>query len=236
MRHNELKTKILKGILDLESFTVSELCAVSGLKRDQVYSELSKLQQEGVITHQTIQSPNSDGKQAAHRPLNLYQLVNDPRKREWVFEQIAPFLNVSIPTQYIETETAKKISRELDKIDLEIEEILNAHQTEFVNSAVMIGVNKMLIKRLRERLASVRDELELAIYESNTLVDPNITPEHPLVIDSKRWRQYSKKLTKLQYQINKSPTQLKRYAVSYKSPKIKVVRTKPITQSIMNFL
>lgn len=201
MRHNELKTKILKSILDLESFTVSELCALSGLERDQVYGELSKLQRDGVITSKTVQSSSSDKKQAAHRPLNLYQLVSDPTKRKQVIEQISPFLEAPIETQYIETDTAQKANRELNMIDLEIEKLqTGTHQYSSLWSEQKLAKVQVQIKELRERLSDVRDELELAIYESNTLVDASTTPDHPLIVDSKRWRQYSEKVEKLEYQ------------------------------------
>jgi predicted ArsR family transcriptional regulator len=182
MRHNELKTRVRNAVLELDNFTVAELCDRAEVKPDQVYEELAKLKREGFLTSETV-SLRADEQRKRHRPLNLYRLVPDPEKRQQLAREIAPFVSAAAPALE-RSAAAQRAHLALDEIDLELERTTDAPSHD---AAV-----KTRLESLQEKLASVRNDLETAYYESGITAEPESS--HPVVVDSRRWQLYSTRL------------------------------------------
>src|SRR5882757_802213 len=85
---NQTRLKILASILELERFTVAELCINAGLSRSQVYRELSALDKSGALTSKPIRP---EGKGQAFRPTKLYHLSTEPSVRQGFVREIGSF-------------------------------------------------------------------------------------------------------------------------------------------------
>jgi hypothetical protein len=175
--HNGLQSKIWSGVIELGTFTVSELCEHIGLERDSVYDTLSKLSKENFLTKQSLPIENPEGKKARHRPVTLYSITQDPQKRRELADKLAEFApakRVSIPG--LGVAAIARADDALNEISVQIAELAKkpiSHQED--RNTVCTEANELL-----SRLALVRDDLELAFYEAGS--------SHHLELTAKRWK------------------------------------------------
>lgn len=91
----QFKAAVYNAILLNRRFTVPQLCAWTSLTREQVYSHLFQLRQEGFLETETESVDTSDEKRPAHRPLTLYRVTQDREKRALLAQRVAPFLRLA---------------------------------------------------------------------------------------------------------------------------------------------
>src|SRR5580704_7637993 len=90
MNANETKIKILCAVLQLERFTIADLCLHTGLERPQVYREIADLQKRELLSSSTLVKPGEA--LPPHRAPKLYRLSPEPGKRAELQEEVNRFL------------------------------------------------------------------------------------------------------------------------------------------------
>lgn len=81
-----VKARIRQAALELESFTIEDLCSRIDLEPEQVYHEIAHLKRGGFLTAEGAYQPGRDDQHAPHRPKNLYRLAEDSEKRYKITE------------------------------------------------------------------------------------------------------------------------------------------------------
>src|ERR1035438_6919838 len=87
-RQTKARARIRKAVLQLESFTVEELCLRTGLKREYVYHELAQLKKDGYLDSETFHESDPDRVRPSRRPKNIYRLTQDPAKKYRLSESV----------------------------------------------------------------------------------------------------------------------------------------------------
>lgn len=165
---NQTRLKILSSILELERFTVAELCRNAGLSRSQVYRELSILDKSRALTSKPIRP---EGKGPAFRPTKLYELSSDPAVRQDFVREIGSFLpTFEDPSSNHHLRLAKKVRDELD-LSLNSEAISQMSNAAF-------GVWE---KQCKEAIAQAEKSIQRANWESETDFSVGDHSKHPVI-------------------------------------------------------
>ena len=193
MVHGELKMRLWTSMLDLEAFTVAELAEHAGVEQSQTYSELATLQKQGILLAESIQSA------ARHRPLNIYRVTGDSKLRqEFLDIYLAPRLLLSRKAasgSLRESEASRQAHVLLDEIDVEICQL---ELQPYVSSWHLPKNIDGQVKEIRVKLGKARSYLETAIYEFGLEDDKTAAPDHPVMIDAKRFRHFSSRTETLE--------------------------------------
>jgi predicted ArsR family transcriptional regulator len=86
---NEVRVNIRHNVLLLKTFTVPKLRAVTGLNRQSIYTEIRRMEQEGLVSRVGIEERKKET--AGGRPPVIYQLTSDPEKRFEVLQSVRAF-------------------------------------------------------------------------------------------------------------------------------------------------
>jgi predicted ArsR family transcriptional regulator len=102
LRSQTVKATIRCAVLDQKTFSIAQICAQTGLHRDQIYHELAQLKKDGFLTSQPLHLSRPDTVRSARRPENLYQLTSDPIKLYQLAEGM-PLAVVALARRALET-------------------------------------------------------------------------------------------------------------------------------------
>lgn len=157
-RHGEVKARIYKAILLDEMFTVSELCANTGLRADQVYPLLAKLRRDRYLLAECVPGTT----RAAHRPNLVYKLTADAEKRRVLSDEIAPFLHLSQET-LSQAPVLERAEHHMTILAERLEELAPRLESPEVQQLHALHEDTT---RLQADVAVLKDDLEIAWYES----------------------------------------------------------------------
>lgn len=156
--HGEVKARLYRRILLDRVFTVTELCANSGLRTEQVYPLLAKLRRSGYLTAESI---HGESKRRPHRPILLYTLSEDPEKRKQLAEEIRPFLQLESQIK-VESKALERLQQNL-LIWIARFQRLPALTEKF--SLVQMDKVASFIRDFELRVSELKNDIEIAWYE-----------------------------------------------------------------------
>jgi len=167
---NQTRLKILASVLELESFTVAELCLHAGLERSMVYRELSNLQQNGTLTSGSAVAKGEAGPR--HCPPKRYELTTDSGKRDELESELESFL-----PDFEEAQSNRHLKK--------AQEVLNLVSVDLLASKLRSLADTELNRwerGLKGRLAEAQKELDRATWESETDFSEEEASDHPILL------------------------------------------------------
>ena len=156
--HGEVKAKIYKAILLDQIFTVSELCANTGLRSNQIYPVLAKLRRSRTLVVERVPT----AAKRANRPTLLYKLTEDAGKRRELADEIAPFLHLSQET-LSQSPALERVRRRLPDLAESSQKLLVPLESLGIQQLQTLGDEA---KHAQNRFAELKEDLEIAWYES----------------------------------------------------------------------
>ena len=203
--HGEIRTQVLYFALQNPGFTVPELCARTGLSRDQVYPLLADLLKAELLVKKEIKPP-AGTKRAPHRPLVLYQLSTDVEKRRELASKVAPFLRMfaekSTPSRNV-ADALIQSDRALDRVDKSLDQFEESFQAPLSVSLVS-AIDRGLSEADRSISLASAQARDIDVYDDN----------------SRKWRSdqfdrvstYSDRVRKLRFKLHMRATELEAQA------------------------
>jgi DNA-binding PadR family transcriptional regulator len=164
---NQTRLKILASVLQLERFTVNELCLNAGLEPSMVYRELGDLQNEGILRSSSTRSEGGP----RHRPPKLYELSTDASARRRLVEELGSFL------PEFEDPNSNRHLRKVQDVLNGLVVLLNK-PSEPLRSTELDSWER----RLRERFDEAKKELQRATWESESDLSEESAANHPIVV------------------------------------------------------
>lgn len=86
---NEVRVNIRHNVLLLGTFTVPQLQAITGLNRQSIYTEVRRMEKEGLVSRIGVEQREKGS--VGGRPPVLYQLTSDPERRFDVLQSVRAF-------------------------------------------------------------------------------------------------------------------------------------------------
>jgi hypothetical protein len=184
MAARNIRPRVLSAVYELGTFTISELCRTAGLTdRDQAYSQLKQLKQLGFVEHKTLRATG------AHAPLKQYRLVSDETRRAQFTQELTAYRIT--PPDPAESELAKVALEDAEQRLSKIERTL----TELSDHRPGDAIERLDV--LAAEFETAKTNLETAKLEYGSSVSAEVTPGHPLIRISERWRNADARLKAL---------------------------------------
>jgi predicted ArsR family transcriptional regulator len=86
---SEVKVNIRHNVLLLETFTVPQLQAITGLNRQSIHTEVRRMEKEGIVSRVGFESREKGS--VGGRPPVVYQLTSDAERRFEVLQSVRAF-------------------------------------------------------------------------------------------------------------------------------------------------
>jgi hypothetical protein len=183
---NETKIKILFAVLQLERFTVADLCLNTGLERNQVYREISELQKREILSSATFKEPG--GVAPAHRAPKLYSLSTKPQKKAELQAEVERF----VPPGYGTEKPSAHLEKAQRALSWLTSEVLGA------SSASLKDTNlESWQTELGTRFEEAQQALKRAVWESELDLSEGATSEDPIAVAARLHRTLSDRFTEL---------------------------------------
>lgn len=185
MSANETRIKILCGVLQLERFTIADLCLHTGLARNQVYREIADLQNRELLTSAAVVAA---GEALPHRAPKLYRLASDPERRAELQQEVNRFLpaglNFGGSGPHLE-----KAQRTLAWI------------TDEILGASIFSLSDQNLERweagLKTRFQEAGEALQRATWESELDFTEDSASEHPVAVETRLYRRLSERFSEV---------------------------------------
>lgn len=116
MASRNIRSRVLAAVLELDAFTVPDLCRAAGLTRTQAYPQLQRLKAQGFLGNEQLQAVS------AHRPLTFYKLKPDEAKRWELARELSEYrLPEPQRTSGLAAAALEAAHQTLDRIDRELD-------------------------------------------------------------------------------------------------------------------
>lgn len=189
MNANETKIKILCAVLQLERFTIADLCLHTGLERSQVYREIADLQKRELLISSTLVKPGEA--LPPHRAPKLYRLSPAPGKRAELQEEVNRFLPAGFNLS-VSGASSAHLEKAQQTLSWLTEQVLGA------SSASLRDENlESWQTELQARFEEARQALTRATWESELDFSEQGTYNHPIAVATRLHRTLSERFAEL---------------------------------------
>jgi hypothetical protein len=186
---NETKIKILCAVLQLERFTIADLCLHTGLQPPQVYREIADLQNRELLSSSTLVKPGEA--LPPHRARKLYRLNPEPENRAALQEEVNQFLpaGFNLGVSSVSSAHLEKAQQTLSWLT---EQVLGA------SSASLRDENlERWQTELQARFEEAGQALTRATWESELDFSEQGTSNHPIAVATRLHRTLSERFAEL---------------------------------------
>lgn len=169
--------RAIAAALALKRFTVTQLCEHTGLRPPQVYSVLSELKREGFL--KSSAEPNEPGARPAHRPAELYVVVDEPAKIQALASRVYR-LRRAIDPKESESTDLTAIATSLTSLEILLDVCSSAANSKPLSRAQLESVER--------ELHTVYRLLESATYRRAINIREPEGRNHPIAAIWERWQ------------------------------------------------